>query len=734
MKKKLLIMAVAIIVMCFFVFDIDKLLTLEGLKGGLAQFESWRSSQPLLVGGAFLLFYVVCTALSLPGAAVLTLAAGALFGLFWGTLIVSFASTIGATLAFLVSRYLLRDAVQNRFGDRLKSINEGIEKDGAFYLFTLRLVPVFPFFLINLLMGLTLIKAFTFFWVSQVGMFAGTLVYVNAGTQLAQLESLSGILSPGLLMSFALLGIFPLVAKKVLSIIAARRVYSDHQMPSKFDRNLIVIGAGAGGLVTAYIAAAVKAKVTLIEAHKMGGDCLNFGCVPSKAIIKSAKLAKQMRDAEKLGLDATEPRFSFSKIMARVHEIIKKIEPHDSIERYEGLGVEVIQGYARLVDPWTVEIKRNDGEVQRLSSRAVVIATGARPFVPPIPGIDEVGYLTSDTLWDEFAKLDEAPKRLAVLGGGPIGCELAQSFARLGSQITQVEMAPRIMIREDEEVSELTKASLEDDGVSVLTNHKAIRCELEGDTKRLIVEHEGEEKAIEFDALLCAVGRVARLEGYGLEDLGIETNRTIVTNEYLETLYPNIYAAGDVAGPYQFTHTAAHQAWYAAVNALFGQFKKFKVDYRVIPWTTFVDPEVARVGINEQEAKEKGIAYEVTRYGLDDLDRAIAESAAHGFVKVLTVPGKDRILGVTIVGEHSGDLMAEFVLAMKYRLGLNKILGTIHAYPTWAEANKYAAGEWKRAHAPERILAWLEKYHAWRREGSNKETMAGQSKPASSNR
>lgn len=715
MKKITLLAMIGALIVGFFWFDLDHLLTLEGLKTGLAQFEAWRQARPLLVGVGFLLLYVAVTALSLPGAAVMTLAAGALFGLLWGTFIVSFASSIGATLAFLVSRYLLRDTVQNRFGERLKPINDGVQKEGAFYLFTLRLVPVFPFFLINLLMGLTPIRAATFYWVSQVGMLAGTLVYVNAGTQLAQLDSLAGILSPALLLSFALLGLFPLIAKKILSMIKARRVYANYQKPAHFDRNLIVIGAGAGGLVTAYIAAAVKAKVTLIEAHKMGGDCLNYGCVPSKALIKSAKLAQQMRHAGHYGLEDANPKFSFRKVMQRVHEVIAKVEPHDSIERYESLGVEVIQGYAKLVDPWTVEIQRNDGQVQRLTSRSVVLATGAKPFVPPLPGIDDVGYVTSDTLWDEFAQLDEAPKRLVVLGGGPIGCELAQSFARLGSQVTQVEMAPRIMIREDEEVSALAKASLEQDGVSVLTAHKALRFEKDGEHKRLIVEHNGSEKIIEFDALLCAVGRVARLQGYGLEELGIETNRTIVTNDYLETLYPNIFAAGDVAGPYQFTHTAAHQAWYAAVNALFGQLKKFKVDYRVIPWTTFIDPEVARVGLNEQEAKEKGIAVEVTRYGLDDLDRAIADGAAHGFVKVLTEPGKDRILGVTIVGDHGGDLMAEFVLAMKHGLGLNKILGTIHAYPTWAEANKYAAGEWKRAHAPQTVLAWLEKYHSWRR-------------------
>ena len=717
MKRTAIVIAASLLAFAFafFALDLNHFLTLEGIKASLGQFEEWRAASPVLVGLAFFAFYVVAAALSLPGAVVRTLAAGALFGLFWGAVIVSFASSIGATLAFLASRHLLRESIQKRFGDRLKALNESMAKEGQFYLFTLRLVPLFPFFLVNLLMGLTAIRTANFYWVSQVGMLAGTVVFVNAGTQLARIESLSGILSPGILMSFALLGVFPWLSRRLLGSWQRRRVYARWQRPRQFDRNLVVIGAGAAGLVTAYIGAAVKAKVTLIEAHKMGGDCLNYGCVPSKALIKSATLAHQMRHGEHYGLEAVQPEFSFRKVMARVHEVIRTVAPHDSVKRYTELGVEVLQGYARIVDPWTVEVALNHGGIQRLTTRSIVIGTGARPLVPPLPGLDEVGYVTSDTLWDEFAKLDEPPARLVVLGGGPIGCELAQSFARLGSKVTQVEMAPRIMIREDEEVSELARASLTRDGVAVLAGHKALRCERDGERKFIVVEQGGAEQRIEFDALLCAVGRAARLTGYGLEELGIQTERTVLTNDYLETLYPNIFAAGDVAGPYQFTHTAAHQAWYAAVNALFGDFKKFKADYTVVPWATFIDPEVARVGLNEQDAREKGIAYEVTRYGLDDLDRAIADSAAYGFVKVLTVPGKDRILGATIVGEHAGDLLAEFVLAMKHGLGLNKILGTIHTYPTLAEANKYAAGEWKRAHAPKKLLPWLARFHAWKR-------------------
>ncbi len=716
-KKLIILLAVIAAAIAFFVFDLGRFFSLAYIKQSQQTFSDLYNARPVFITAVFFAIYVAITALSLPGAAIMTLAAGASFGLVWGTIVVSFASTLGATCAMLISRYVLRDSIETRFGAKLAEVNKGIEKEGAFYLFTLRLLPLIPFFALNVLMGLTKMKTWTFFWVSQIGMLAGTIAYVNAGTEIAKIDSLRSILSPGLIGSFVLLGLFPLLMKKVLAIYKKRKVYARWASvkPKTFDRNLIVIGAGAGGLVTALIGAAVKAKVTLVEAHKMGGDCLNFGCVPSKAIIKSAKLAHQMRHADKYGLKTAFPAFDFKAVMQRVQDIIAAIAPHDSVERFTGLGVDVLEGYAKIINPWTVEIALKDGSKKTLTTRSIVIAAGASPVVPPLPGIEQSGYVTSDTLWDAFAKLEALPKRLVVLGGGPIGCELAQAFARLGSVVSQVEMAPRILIREDEEVSAFAQKSLSADGVQVLTSHKALRFENANGVKTLVVEHNGAEKRIEYDEVICAVGRIARLTGYGLEDLGIPTQRTVDTNEYLETIYPNIYAAGDVAGPYQFTHTAAHQAWYAAVNALFGTFKKFKADYRIIPAATFIDPEVARVGLNELEAKAQNIAYEVTKYGIDDLDRAIADSEAHGFIKVLTVPGKDKILGVTIVGVHAGDLLAEYVLAMKHGLGLNKILGTIHTYPTLAESNKYVAGEWKRAHQPVKLLEYVKKYHDWRR-------------------
>ena len=715
MKKLLILVLFAVAIACFFYFDLGSQLTLANLKEQQAAFDAQYQANPVLVIAIFFLVYVVTTAASLPGALILTLAAGALFGVVTGTILVSFASSIGATIAFLSSRYLFRDAVKSRFGDRLKAIDKGVDKDGPFYLLTLRLVPVFPFFLINLLMGLTAIKARTFYIVSQVGMFLGTLVYVNAGTQLANIDEVSDIGSPALLLSFAALGVTPWIGKWIVSGMKRRKVYARWTKPKKYDRNLVVIGAGAAGLVSAYIAATVKAKVTLVESSKMGGDCLNYGCVPSKALIKSAKVAEQMRNGDVYGLNKVEPEYSFKAVMQRVQDIIATIEPHDSVERYTGLGVDVVKGYATIFDPWTVEIKREDGETQRLTTRSIVIATGGRPLIPDLPGLEDVGYVTSDTLWEEFGQMDDIPERMIVLGGGPIGCELSQAFARLGAKVVQIERADRLLAREDDEVAQLARKAQQNSGVEILTGHDAVRCALVDGEKRLILSADGEEKSIAFDALVIAVGRSARLSGFGLEELGIETDRTVVTDEHLATLYPNIFAAGDVAGPYQFTHVASHQAWYASVNALFGQFRKFKADYRVIPWTTFIDPEIARVGLNEQDAKAQGTAYEVTTYQMHELDRAIADSATQGFVKILTPPGTDKILGVTIVGDHAGELLAEYVLAMKYKLGLNKILGTIHTYPTMAEANKYAAGEWKRAHAPEGLLRWVERYHGWRR-------------------
>jgi pyruvate/2-oxoglutarate dehydrogenase complex dihydrolipoamide dehydrogenase (E3) component/uncharacterized membrane protein YdjX (TVP38/TMEM64 family) len=713
-QRTLLLILLVAAVGTFFALDLDQYLKLEALRARQAELQAFRSANPVQAAGAFFLLYVTATGLSLPGATILTLAGGAIFGLWWGTLLISFASTLGATLAFLAARFLLRDFVRTRFGERLGAIDAGMRKDGTLYLFTLRLVPIFPFFIINLLMGLTGMRPATFYGVSQLGMLPGTLVYVNAGTQLAQIRSTGDILSLPLLASFALLGIFPLLARRAADWLRARRASARWTRPRSFERNLVVIGAGAGGLVASYIAATLRAKVTLVEQDRMGGDCLNTGCVPSKALIRSARQVALVRRNAEFGLHEVDVRADFAAVMQRVRAAIARIAPHDSAERYTGLGVEVITGRAQVLTPWEVEVSSAEGATRRLTTRSIVLATGARPIIPDIPGLgdrDGIDFFTSDTIW----QLESLPPRLLVLGGGSVGCELAQAFARLGSQVTLVELAPRLLAREDAEVSATLETAFRAEGIRVLTGHRTSHIERSGETGTLVARHDGGESRLPFDTLLLALGRQPNVAGYGLEALGVLEDGKLPVDTSLRTRIPNIFAVGDLTAWRQLTHAAAHQAWYAAVNALFAPWYSVRMDGTVLPAVVFTDPEIARVGLSEQEARELGTAFETTRFDLAELDRAITDGCASGFVKVLTVPGRDRILGATIVGEHAGELIAEYALAMRQRIGLNRILGTVHAYPTWSEANKHAAGAWRRAHAPQAMLRWVERLHRWNR-------------------
>ncbi|WP_051149319.1 FAD-dependent oxidoreductase [Litchfieldella anticariensis] len=720
-RQRLIIIAVIVVVIAvFFASGAHEALTLDNLKAEQARFQALFAEAPFTVAGGFFAIYVVMAALSLPGATLLTVLGGALFGLGWGLLIISFASSLGATLAFLIARTLARTPVERRFSRQLESVNRGIAREGAFYLFTLRLIPLFPFFVINLVLGLTRMRTWTFYWVSQVGMLPGTAVYVNAGRELGELESLGGILSPGLIVSFALIGIFPLLARRGVDYAKRRRMAREYGKPAGFDYDIVVIGAGSAGLVASYIGAALKARVALVERDRMGGDCLNTGCVPSKALIRAARVAQEVRDAKRFGIEAGEPRIDFTAVMEHVHQSIREVEPHDSAERYRDLGVEVIQGGAKLLTPWEVRVGQ-----RVLTTRHVIIATGARSKLPELPGMDDIKVLTSDNLW----QLESLPERLVVLGGGPIGCELGQSFARLGSRVTLVEMAPQLLPREDRDIAAQLALRLENEGVSLCLGAQALRIEpgpslsdSDSDSGKVLVIERDDEQGVKterlvFDRLLVAVGREAVVEGLGLESLDIATRAdgTLDVDETLRSLHPNIWACGDVAGPYQLTHASAHQAWHATVNALFGDFKRFAVDYRNLPAVTFTEPEVARVGISEREARQRNIEYEVTRYDFSELDRAIADGRKQGFVKVLTVPGKDRLLGVSIVGHGAGELLGEFTLAMTQGIGLNKLLGTVHPYPTLSEAAKATAGVWKNAHKPERVLGWLARYFAWRR-------------------
>lgn len=706
--KLVALLAIILLVLLFFNLEIHQYFSLAVLKARMQEFNSYYIQNKILTMALYLALYIAVTALSLPGAVIMTLAGGALFGLFKGTLLVSFGSTIGATLAFLFSRYIFRDFIQQKFGHRLATINEGIKKEGGFYLFTLRLVPIFPFFIINLVMGLTSINTLVFYGVSQLGMLPGTLVYINAGTALGSIESLNNILSAKLIGSFALLGIFPFIAKKVTGHYRLKKIYSKFPKPARFDYNLVVIGGGSAGLVASYIASAVKARVALVEAEKMGGDCLNTGCVPSKALLKSAKVASLIQRARAFGLENASAQVDFTTVMKRVQSIIRQIEPHDSVERYTELGVDCIKGHATIVSPFEIRVNN-----RHITTRSIIIATGASPMIPSLPGLDQIKFHTSDTLW----AMEKLPEKFLILGGGPIGCELAQAFSRLGSQVTLVQRGPRIMKKEDPDAAQLILEKFESEGIRVLTGHSAQSIEIVDHIKTLICDFQGERVSIEFDEILLALGRIPNIKGFGLETLGIRLadEKTIETNEFLQTSFPNIFCSGDVKGMYQFTHTAAHESWYASVNALFGTFKSFKADYATIPWATYTDPEVARVGLNETQAKQMNIDHEVTLFNIGELDRAITDSEAHGFIKVITAKGKDKILGVTIVGNHASDIIAEYVLAMKHQLGLNKILGTIHIYPTMAEANKYVAGMWKKNHVPYKLLGFVERFHAWRR-------------------
>lgn len=711
-----LLVFVGALVAGFFAFGGLHYLSLEFIKSQQVAFAHTRDSHPVATSLLFFLAYVGVTALSVPGATVMTLAAGALFGTGWGVSLVSFASTTGATLAFAASRYVLRDSIRARFSGRLDAINAGVEREGWMYVLSLRLIPAMPFWLVNLLMGVTAIRPLTFYWASQLGMLPATLVYVNVGTQLSGLTSLRGVLSPAMLGALVALAVLPYGVKRVTAAIKVRRLLSPWGRPDRFDYNVVVIGAGSAGLVSSYIAAAVKAKVALVERGAMGGDCLNTGCVPSKALLRCADVAQELRRAADFGVDVSgEVSVDFGAVMRRVAEKQAEVAPHDSVERFTSLGVDCVTGSAKITSPFTVDVTGDDGTVRTLTTRSIVIAAGSKPFVPDLPGLTEVGFLTSDTVWS----LSELPKRLVVLGGGPIGCELAQGFARLGSKVIQIQRGPRLLPKEDADASALVLKRFVSEGIEVHLGCEALRCERRGAEKFIITRSAEGERMIAFDEILCAVGRKANSKGYGLEelDIGLTSARTVEVDQWMRTRYPNIYACGDVAGPFQFTHMAAHQAWYASVNAMFGRLHRFKIDYRVTPWVTFTSPEVARVGLNEDEAAKKNVPCEVTIYRLEELDRAITDGSAEGFVKVLTPPGKDRILGVTIVGEHASAQLAEFVLAMRNGIGLNKILGTIHVYPTHSEAVKYAAGQWKLNHAPQRILRLLARYHAWMRGG-----------------
>ena len=709
---------IALLIVGFFALGLDQHFSLDGARAAVAEFESLKTQNPLLLGLAFFAVYCVMSTLSIPGAVWITLASGALFGLVWGTVIVSFASSLGATGAMLVARYILRDHVISRYGQKMEPFLSGMQKDGLSYLLSLRLLPIVPYFLINLAMGLTTMRWPVFYIASQIGMLPGTIIFVNAGAQLGQIRSLDDVTSPGLIFSLCLLALLPIVGRVGATKYAQARRLRGFKRPKIFDRDLLVIGAGAAGLSAAYAGSLSHAKTTLIEVDEMGGDCLNRGCVPSKALIAAARKS---------------PKTDFSAAMAGVEQAITAIAPHDSVERYTSLGVEVLRGRARFIDPWQVEIT-TPAEKKTLSARRFVIATGAKPFIPPISGLEDVGYVTTDSLWDCLASWKNGPPSpFIVLGGGPIGCELAQAMSQLGADVTVVEAQPHLLGVEDLAVSQALEAGLARAGVTVLTNATAQSCRPDksaGDKSRgghLQVAIKAEDgstssKDIPFALLLVAVGRRPDFSSLGIEGFDLLQEGKLPVDRHQRTRLDHIYAAGDAVSRLQFTPVAGNQGWIAAANALFAPFVRLRPEQKLIPRVTFSDPEIARVGLNQKEADADNISYESTRFPFDEIDRSLVARtqkphAADGWIEVLTVPGRDKIIGVTIVGDGAGEMIALFTLAMSRGMGLKHLMSIIYAYPTVTEAARYAAAAWRKAHSPGWIEGPLMRYHEWRRGG-----------------
>ncbi|MFC7536756.1 FAD-dependent oxidoreductase [Sphingomonas sp. GCM10030256] len=672
-------------------------LSLEALKGGSEALRQWIAAHPVLAPAAFAAAYLLVVALSLPGAAVMTLAGGALFGLVGGTVLASLSSTAGATLAMLSARFLARDWVAQRFPKAVQAIDQGIERDGSLYLLSLRLAPIFPFFLINLAIGLTAMPAGRFFLLTMAGALPGTIVYTAAGTALASIDSLGDVLSPKLLGAFLALALLPLVGKAASGWLQRRRALHGFRRPRRFDANLIVIGAGSGGLVASLVAAELKAKVILVERGEMGGDCLNTGCVPSKSLLRAAKAAAEVRRAGRFGVEAELCAVDFRNTMAHLRGAIAAIAPNDSVERFRGLGVDVRQASARLVDPWTIEIDSRE----RLTARAILLATGADPVVPLIPGLAESGFVTSETLWDRLDQFDRVPQRVAILGTGPIGCELGQALGRLGADVTLVSHAERILDRDEPEASAIVAQALATDGVTILTGRKVERST----TSAL---HLDTGEAIPFDLLIVAAGRKPHLRGLGLEDLGLDPD-TLAVDGRGRGPFGHVFVAGDAAGGPQFTHYAGHSGAIAGINALLGPLGRLKLD-TLVPRVTYTSPEVASIGMTGADAPADA---EIATFDVAHNDRNIADAGAPGMVKL--VVRKGRVLGATIVADHAGELIMPWVLAIKRRIPLSQMMSVIYPYPTLSEVSRAAAGEWRRAHRPERVLRLAELFHSWRR-------------------
>jgi pyruvate/2-oxoglutarate dehydrogenase complex dihydrolipoamide dehydrogenase (E3) component/uncharacterized membrane protein YdjX (TVP38/TMEM64 family) len=705
---------------------------------------------PVLLGAV----YILACVLFIPGS-LLTLGAGFVFGIVVGTITVSIASTLGATAAFLLGRTLARPWIEARVAHRPKfrALDEAVRRQGFKIVLLTRLSPIFPFNLLNYTFGLTRVSLRDYILASWIGMLPGTVMYVYLGTTLKTLADLAAgnvptsvgqqvLFGAGLVATVAVTVLITRLARKALqeAIPPPTRqteplAHGDLAMPNTVQvlpddvhnqtlvanvhprdwvnpqpqsrYNLVVIGAGTGGLVCAAGAAGLGARVALVEKHLLGGDCLNVGCVPSKALLRAARAYADVRDAA--GFGVTVPpgaKVDFPAVMERMRRLRAGISPNDSAARFHSLGVDVFLGAAHFTGPDAVEV---NGQTLRFAR--AVIATGGRPIQPPIPGLAEAGFQTNETIFS----LMELPRRLAVIGAGPIGCELVQAFARFGSQTFLVGKQPQILPREDPDAAQLVETALQHDGVQLLLGHDLRRVERSGGERVLCLESPHGPKEIRVDDILVAVGRVPNVDGLNLEAAGVahDSRIGVQVDDRLRTTSPRIYAVGDVCSRYQFTHAADAMARLAIQNALF--FGGARLSALTIPWCTYTDPEIAHVGLYERQAQEQGIAVQTLTQPLDGVDRALLDGETAGFVRVHLRRGTDKILGATIVARHAGDMISELTLAMTGGLGLRTPARTIHPYPTQAEAIKKVADAYNRTRLTPFVKRMLDKWMAWTR-------------------
>ncbi|MBA3536096.1 MAG: FAD-dependent oxidoreductase [Tatlockia sp.] len=703
MSKKLrswlpLILLLGLLIL-FFSLRLDKYLTFTSLRENRATLISWTKEHFFMAALLYMSCYTLAVAASVPGAVFLTLAGGFLFGVVFGTVFVIVSATLGATALFFAVRTSFGDWLAKSALSWLGRMREGFQQNAFSYLLMLRLVPLFPFWVVNIVPALLGVDAKTFIITTFFGILPGSIVYVMVGNGLSHVFEANQ--TPNLGIIFDIKVLLPLLALAALSFIPIlyKRVNPKEQKKNpktnQIKCDLSIIGAGAGGLSVAAVAAQLGLKVVLLESGKMGGDCLNYGCVPSKSLLAAGKIAYQLRHAAQFGISSKGLEIDFKKVMQQVHAVIKVLAKNDSVERFESLGVQVIKAVARFSGVNTLV-----AQDRVIEARRIVIATGSSPFKPPIPGLEDTPYLTNETIFN----LTEQPKHLIVIGGGPIGCELAQAFSMLGSKITLIE-GFNLLPKDDVDCVAILRAQLKAMGIIIHEQAKVLGVEphAHGGIK-VSINQAGEKLAIRGSHLLIATGRRANVENLDLEKAGIVySNKGIEVNSRLQTSNRRVYALGDVVGPYQFTHMATYQAGIVLRNIAFKI--PAKVDYRAIPWVTYTLPEIAHVGLLAEEAL-KHADIQFTEWSFLENDRAQTEHSLEGKIKIIS-DKKGRVLGVTIVGAHAGELILPWVIAIREKRTLRSFTDAVSPYPTLSEISKRVAGEFYKSKLFSNKTRWL---------------------------